>query len=767
MVEIYDDSVVSESKTENVFRDFYGPTTFIEKSAIPKSYGFKSKNGTSYRGYPDFFLDSPDFAIIVEAKALKHSSAEEQVKWYMTNNSISKNIIGIAISGQDRSQMKITYYYLDSKRNPLPFNVHDKFVSLENLRKILNKHLAGDSISSDELLKTINHINEVFNSNNVKDTERSLLFSGMMIALTNDNFRATYKNITKPSEEELAKTSQTIPESFYLSDNMVEAINKQLSSKINNLSKQIRWQDQFAFIRNVEFNLNDYKQILNEIHDKIFVPFQNEEKQDILGRAYKIFLSRSGKIDNKNIIITPDHIKELMVKLARLNLNDVVLDTCTGTGGFLMEAMEKLNNLAQDDEKELEEIREHKLIGFENDSTLFALACSNMFLHGDGRSNMLYRSSLLEFNSKKQKFINNKDQKVFEYIRKQKPTKCIINPPYENNYPIKFVKQAIDYLEPNGKLIVIMPSPTLTQNQHVAQHRKRVQESERNYGLTGEILKSARLDYVIKMPLNLFTEQNRIVNTSIFGFTKTPHEQEDEVLFCKLKDDGLVSIQHKGRVDRDNRWNDIENELLDIIRNRKEVENISEMRKIWKNGKLNCSGFSKSVELNDNLIPLKELFSMKKGSLASSKAISDGKYDFVTASDTWKKSDYADQKGPALVYAVSAGGSLGKCQYVEGDFVASNLCLVLKEKNHDKYPVNLKFYKWYLSSIRDQIFDDLANGTSKLTINKNSLESYYVEYFPIEKQDAFVKKYVSKYEKLLSDVNNLKDELTNEINSMI
>lgn len=31
-----------------------------------------------------------------------------------------------------------------------------------------------------------------------------------------------------------------------------------------------------------------------------------------------------------------------MVRLARLNVEDVVLDTCTGTGGFLMEAMETM-----------------------------------------------------------------------------------------------------------------------------------------------------------------------------------------------------------------------------------------------------------------------------------------------------------------------------------------------------------------------------------------------------------------------------------------
>ena len=110
-----------------------------------------------------------------------------------------------------------------------------------------------------------------------------------------------------------------------------------------------------------------------------------DEKQDILGRAYKIFLSKAGKIDNKNIILTPDHIKNLMVDLARLNLEDVVLDTCTGSGGFLMESMEKMIAQAQNNPDTIKRIKEHKLIGFEIDPTLFALACSNMFLHGDGR----------------------------------------------------------------------------------------------------------------------------------------------------------------------------------------------------------------------------------------------------------------------------------------------------------------------------------------------------------------------------------------------
>lgn len=755
-MEIYNDHEVSETNTENLFREFYGSNTFIEKSAIPNEFGFKSKQGTTYKGYPDFFLDTPDFAIIVEAKALKHSLAEQQVQWYMMHNDLNKNSIGIAISGQEASQVKLTYFYItDSMDKPLAFNVKDKFVSVNNLKKILNKHIAGETISNDELMKILKGINETFHSNNVKDTERSLLFSGMMIALTDSNFRAIYKTITKPDEEELAKTSQAIPESINMSDALVNAINRQLTSKINNFSKQFSWLDQFAFIRNLDFSLSEYKSILNDIYNKIYLPFQNEEKQDILGRAYKIFLSRAGKIDNKNIILTPDHVKNLMIKLARLNLSDVVLDTCTGTGGFLMEAMEKLNNLAQDDEIELKNIREHKLIGFEIDSTLFALACSNMFLHGDGRSNMLYRSSLLE-TDKKQKFVNQKDKVLFNYIKKQKPTKCIINPPYERNSPMEFVQQAIDYLEPNGKLIVIMPSPTLTKNQKGGAN-----------SLSRQLLRKARLDYVIKMPLQLFTEQGRTVNTSIFGFTKTPHEKDDEVLFYNLLDDGLVSIQHKGRIDKFNKWDDIENQVLQAVKNSKEIKGISKKKLIFKNGELNCAGFTEIKNSNNNLVKFGELFTLKKGSLASTNETPDGEYKFVTASNERKKSDYADQKGPALVYATGASGSLGKSQYVEGEFVASNLCYVMKAKDPYTYPINLKFYNWYFSAIREQVFADLADGTSKLTIGKEPLQNYYIEYFPIAEQNQFVETYVNKYDELKTKVEKSENAIIDEINNLI
>lgn len=466
------------------------------------------------------------------------------------------------------------------------------------------------------------------------------------------------------------------------------------------------------------------------IEKKIFYPFQNEEKQDILGRAYKIFLSRAGRVDNKNIILTPDHIKQLMVRLARLSVDDVVLDTCTGSGGFLMEAMETLIELAQGNPARIANIKEKQLIGFEIDSVLFALACSNMFLHGDGRTNLLYRSSLLNDNTQGS-MVDSSDKKLLDYIHSLHPTKAIINPPYENNNPIKFTLQALEYLEPNGRLVIIMPTPTLTHNQ---------QEN----GLTTSILKKAKLECVIKMPNRLFSEQRRTVNTSIFVFTKTPHNQNDDVLFYNLEDDGFVTIQHKGRVDKNNTWENIENTVIDAVFNMREILGICQRKKIYKDGCLNCAGIQTKRKSDHKLVKICELFDINKGTLASESNI-EGDYYFITAGDIWKTHNEWAYNGEAIVYAVGAAGSLGKSHYVNGKFTASNLCLVLTDKQDSKYQIDMRFYNCYFASIRKQIVSDLADGTSKLTISEEAFKNYYVEYIPYNDQIAFVQEKLQRF----------------------
>ena len=737
----------SETVTENMFRNFYGATTFVEKSAIPSAYGFSSKKGTDYAGYPDFFLEEDDYCIVVEAKAIDHKAAQEEVQFYAINNKIHKDVIGIAVSGQKNNSLRVSYYLKQYKIAEIKtFPQSDTFLSLVAIKKEYQKAKYGESVTTEALISVLKDLNKCFNNQNkIRDTDRSLFFSGLMIALKNNNFRSTYKNIQAPSKQEVASTKATVLEAHNLNKAILEAITTELESKINNLSKEFSWRDKFSFIKNVDYTLEEYKRIINIIEGRIFYPFQSEEKQDVLGRAYKIFLSRAGKVDNKNIILTPDHIKALMVRLARLSVNDVVLDTCTGSGGFLMESMETMINLANGNETIIERIREKQLIGFEIDPVLFALACSNMFLHGDGRTNLLYRSSLLD--ETQSGIVNNSDIELLKYIRAMKPTRVIINPPYENNNPIKFTIQALNYLETGGKLVIIMPTPTLTHNQ---------------CGLTEKVLSMARLEYVIKMPTKLFTEQKRTVNTSIFGFTKTPHMQSDDVLFFNLEDDGFISIQHKGRIDKNGTWQSIEDSIFEAISNSNEIPHVCQKKKIYKDGVLNCAGIQSRRRSSYEMIKVAELFNVEKGTLASESSI-EGDYPFVTASEEWKTHTEYDHDTEAIVYATSAAGSLGRSHYVHGKFIASNLCLILTPKHESEYRVNLEFYNCYFAAIRKQIVSDLADGTSKLTISKDSFEQYYIDYVPYDEQIAFVKTKLKRFRRLQMKYRDAQTKLEQDI----
>lgn len=732
----------SETVTENIFRDFYGPKQFLEKSAISRKLGFKSKNNTDKKGYPDFLKcikqKGLDFYIVVEAKATNHKQAVNDIVFYMQNNNISSDIVGIAISGQDPASLKVSYF-LKHSENIRKLNMKT-LLPIKEISKIYKKEIFGDYITDEELHKTLSAINsKLHKGNRVRDTERSLFFGGIMIALTNANFRKTYKAIQAP---QTSKNSRQL-ECHHLNEAILSAISEQLSDKINNnLSKEINWKDSFSFIRTVEFSLDKYKELIELIENEIFIPFKNDEKQDILGKAYKIFLKRAGKVDNKNIILTPDHIKGLMLDLARLNVDDVVIDTCTGTGGFLMEAMERMIGMAKNDTKKIKAIKEKQLIGFEVDRVLFALACSNMFLHGDGKSNLIYRSSLL--NDNLQHITNADATKLLSRIKKLKPTKCIINPPYENDNPIKFTIQALEYLEPNGKLIIIMPRTVLKNNKEK----------------TKEILEYAKLDFMIKMPENLFKEQARTVNTAIFGFTKTKHETDDRTIFYNLNDDGLVSIQHKGRVDKFNKWDGVKKSVLDIIRNAPQEY---KRRILNDERELDLIGVD---ELGDDYISLDELFDISRGTLASENNI-EGEYAFITAGEEYKTHTAFTHDCEALIYAVSASGSLGRCHYFKGKFIASNLCVILTPKNDVK--LHLKFFEKYFNAIRPQVVEDLADGTSKLTIDINDLKRYKIKRIDISIQENMVKEII-KTEQLIrkkeEDLKKLKDGLLSSVLSV-
>jgi type I restriction enzyme, S subunit len=146
-----------------------------------------------------------------------------------------------------------------------------------------------------------------------------------------------------------------------------------------------------------------------------------------------------------------------------------------------------------------------------------------------------------------------------------------------------------------------------------------------------------------------------------------------------------------------------------------------------------------------SLVRIDELFDFEKGTLQSSKC-TPGRFDFITAASEWKTHNEYSHDAEALVFAAAASGSLGRTHYVNGKFISSDLCFILRAKDTVKYPLDLRFYHIIFNEFKGDIVKNTKAGTSKEAIGLNSFGRYKLPYFPLEVQLATKAKFIKAEE---------------------
>lgn len=137
--------------------------------------------------------------------------------------------------------------------------------------------------------------------------------------------------------------------------------------------------------------------------------------------------------------------------------------------------------------------------------------------------------------------------------------------------------------------------------------------------------------------------------------------------------------------------------------------------------------------MDSKFFKIGDVFNVEKGLVQSSKNV-EGQIDFITASAEWKTHNVYSHDCEALVFAAGAAGSLGRTHYVNGKFIASDLCFVLTPKDNFIDKVDLKFYFYYFNLNKDTIVKSTATGTSKLAINMRNFINYCIPLPSIEYQ---------------------------------
>lgn len=529
---------VNERKTEAMvrkhFEGFEGKIIIEEQSSdnpkIKKLLATASKSGLG-GGYPEFIIqykNDPDFIIVIECKAdiLKHESPNRDkykdfsvdgVLLYSSYLSKDFDVLSIAVSGETNSNKKISHFLQlkgDKKATEIFSN---KFLSVDDYLNGYIKSPEKFRQDYEKLLTFSKDLNEKLHGYKIVESDRGLLISCILIALENKGFAESYKGYSEPKQ--LAEYLVTTVKNEFQNGNIGDTKLAILVSRFEFIKTDTSLSTEHDVLRN----------IITDINENIKDFIKTHEYFDVLGQLYIEFLRYANSDKGLGIVLTPPHITEFMSELAEVNKDSRVYDNCTGTGGFLVSAMNLMIKNAKGDTEKIKNIKKNQLIGVEYQAHIFALACSNMFIHQDGKSNILKGSCF--------------DEEILKEVKKVKPTVGLLNPPYKSDKKkdkdeYEFILNNLDCLEQGGKCVAIIPMQSaLAQSGKVYEYKKKVLEQH-------------TLEAVFSMPDELFFNSKVGVVSCIMVFTaKRPHPKNKKVYFGYYKKDGFVKRKNKGRVD--------------------------------------------------------------------------------------------------------------------------------------------------------------------------------------------------------------------------
>lgn len=556
---------LNERLTEKIIRDHFA--RFVESGMvlheqstpnprINKLLKGASKSGYG-KGYPDFILEfkEHDFLIVIEAKAStrKHKSksldrptdyAVDGALLYASYLARSYDILSIGVSGASKKELKVTHHLHFGDKGGFSEVFGDKLLPIQDYIKGYLQNPQKQRQDFESLVEFTRTLNERLQHNKVSESDRATLISMTLIALERESFKKSYKTETP---ERIARS-------------MVDAAIAQLSQARIPPDRLKILEQVFSFVKiqkRILDKRDELADIIQSVDERVNSYLKNHKYVDVLGGLYTEFLKYANSDKGLGIVLTPPHVADFFAELTQVNKNTVVYDNCTGTGGFLIHAMGKMIADARGDLRVEKRIKTKQLYGVEEKSNIYPLAVSNMYIHQDGKTNILHGDCF--------------EPNIMKLIKKKMPTVGFLNPPYKSNKDdteeIDFVLNNLECLQHGGTCVCIVPMQCALSTDSTAVELKR------------KLLTSHTLEAVFSMPDQLFHNSGVNVVTCIMVFTAhKPHPKNKKTYLGYCKDDGFTISKKTGRADNHDRWVSIMRKWIKHYTNRQRVLGFSVSR---------------------------------------------------------------------------------------------------------------------------------------------------------------------------------------------
>ncbi len=471
-----------------------------------------------------------------EKKSKPSAYAVDGVLYYAKFLKQEYNVVAVAVSGTKKENIKVSTFYWSKGQDSFNELKKAKDIILEpkNYIELIKGKKLKKSYSLDEIRNTAIDMHEYLREIKISEKYKPILIAGILIALDDEDFIKIYNSL--PSFDSVISNLQSAIENVLknseIKSNRIDYI-KQAFKVLGDNSK-------FKAIQlGHKKSITWYVEQL-ELKIKPMIDYA-DSTVDALGVFYHEFIKYSGGDGSGlGIVLTPQHLTEFMCELANVNKNSKAVDICCGSGSFLITAMAKMFQEAN--QNEVEVICNERLHGVEFDDELYSLAIANMIIRKDGKSNIHYGDC---FDDSIKKELSDKGINV-----------GLINPPYSQSdkVELEFLEQLLDILVSGGVGVCIVPMSCA-----VGTKFKEVRE---------RLMKKHSLKAVFSMPDDIFYPAGTTVTCVMVWEAHNPHDTNQETFFGFYKDDGLIKRKKLGRIDFYENWNDIKKEWLALYRNR-------------------------------------------------------------------------------------------------------------------------------------------------------------------------------------------------------
>ena len=554
----------------------YGKTEFINHSIEDALKNADSKSGNSGRNYPDIKLllqnkTRRDIPVMVEAKGSagklekldKNGDIElvsggknpySAVMNYAVNGALHygnailaegtyREVIIVGINGTTIgtdgivSDPEIKAYYLSNKNNGVPKLIEkfsfqmmsesnlDGFYALLNGLNLTQQEIEKVKRGKEELLeKSIKDIHQrIYDDQEIKNllstNDKLFFFCGLIMAgLTTEGVKPLEPSDLHSNDDTEDNDGTTIINRTKAFLKKKRCNNEKIDMVVNYLKPVFEKRNLWRPVNGESIIKSVYKQVKAEILPLL----ESDVHLDFTG---KILNSLNDWVSieqgSNDVVLTPRFVTNMMARICRTDMNSFVWDTCTGSSGFLVSAMDLMiadaKSKIQDKDTldaKIEDIKSKQLLGIEILGNIYILAVLNMILMGDGSSQVICADSHIEIDKH-----NDFPANVF-----------LLNPPYSAaGKGLIFVDEALSRMVSGYGAVLIQENAG----------------SGQGGVYTKRILEKNTLVASIHMPADLFCGKASVQTCILLFKCGEKHDEKRSVTFVDFSEDGYKRQNRK------------------------------------------------------------------------------------------------------------------------------------------------------------------------------------------------------------------------------